>query len=125
MMTIVLIWGLICTGLLIMIPGPIFKIFLDDPQVLPLGISYLTILGYSQLFMTAEITTSGAFSGLGNSVAPSFISIVLTTARIPMILILTQYIGLNGIWWAISLSSIFKGIISVSWFTLYKRKALA
>lgn len=108
-----------------MIPGPIFKIFLDDPQVLPLGISYLTILGYSQLFMTAEITTSGAFSGLGNSVAPSFISIVLTTARIPMILILTQYIGLNGIWWAISLSSIFKGIISVSWFTLYKRKALA
>ena len=125
MMTIVLIWGLICTGLLIMIPGPIFKIFLDDPHVLPLGISYLTILGYSQLFMTAEITTSGAFSGLGNSVAPSFISIVLTTARIPMILILTQYIGLNGIWWAISLSSIFKGIISVSWFTLYKRKALA
>lgn len=124
MMSIAFIWGILCSLLLIFVPQPIFQIFLNDPHVVPIGVGYLTIIGYSQLFMVAEITTAGAFSGLGNSFPPSLVSIVFTLGRIPMIMILTQYIGLTGIWWAISLSSIFKGICSVSWFELYKQKIL-
>lgn len=125
MMTIAIIWGIICMFILLVLPAPIFKLFLNDNTVLPIGVSYLMIIGYSQIFMICEIATAGAFSGLGNSFPPSFVSIVFTLARIPFILILTRFMGLNGIWWSISFSSILKGIVSVTWFEIYKKKRLS
>lgn len=122
-MKIVFVWGMFCAILLIVIPGPIFKIFLNDEAVLPIGISYLRIMGYSQLFMCAEITTAGAFGGLGNTVPSSVEGILLTFMRIPLLLILTRTsLGLSGIWWSISISSILKGIVLVAWYLLYQRK---
>lgn len=125
MMTIAITWGIMCMLVLIVFPAPIFQLFLSDKAVLPIGINYLTIIGYSQVFMICEITTAGAFSGLGNAFPPSFVSIVFTVARIPFIFILTKILGLNGIWWAISFSSILKGIVSVIWFEIYKWKQLS
>lgn len=124
MMVIGIIWGSLCMGVLLGCPADIFRIFLNDQLVLPIGVGYLTIIGYSQIFMICEITTAGAFSGLGNSFPPSFVSIVFTLGRIPLIFILTQFLGLDGIWWAISFSSMLKGIVSVVWFEIYKRKQL-
>lgn len=124
-MGVVLIWGIFCTLLLIGVPGPIFEIFIPDKQILPMGISYLKILGFSQLFMCIEITTAGAFSGLGKTIPPSVSSIVLTSARIPMAILLTgTSLGLDGIWWSISISSIFKGIVLLIWFLYYAKKHL-
>lgn len=40
-MKIVLVWGSLCTLLLVFLPGPIFRIFLNDDAVLPIGIDYL------------------------------------------------------------------------------------
>ena len=51
-------------------------------------------------------------NGLGKTTIPSVVSVVLTAARIPMVMILSStFLGLNGIWWAISISSILKGIV--------------
>ncbi len=124
MMMIAVIWGTICMAVLILQPDHIFRLFLNDAKVLPIGVGYLTIIGYSQIFMICEITTAGAFSGLGNSFPPSFVSIVFTLARIPFIFVLTDFFGLDGIWWAISFSSILKGIVSFAWFERYKKKRL-
>ncbi len=77
-----------------------------------MGIDYLRILGVSQLFMCMEITTAGAFSGLGRTLPPSIVSTSLTVARIPMaLLLISTPLGLNGIWWSITISSICKGIV--------------
>lgn len=125
-MKIVLVWGSLCTLLLVLLPGPIFRIFLNDDAVLPIGIDYLRIMGFSQLFMCAEITTAGAFGGLGNTVPPSTESILLTCMRIPLLLILTRTpLGLSGIWWSISISSILKGVVLVTWYLIYQRRLLA
>ena len=125
-MKIVLVWGSLCTLLLVFLPGPIFRIFLNDDAVLPIGIDYLRIMGFSQLFMCAEITTAGAFGGLGNTLPPSSESILLTCMRIPLLLILTKTpLGLSGIWWSISISSILKGIVLVSWYLIYQRRLLS
>lgn len=122
-MGVVLVWGVICTLLLILCPTPIFRIFITEPDVLPLGVDYLMILGVSQLFMSVEITTTGAFSGFGRTIPPSVTSIVLTAARIPFAMLLTQTaLGLNGIWWSITISSIFKGIIILVWFLIFLRQ---
>ena len=120
---IVLPWGLFCTILLVCFPTPIFKIFITEPDVIPMGISYLMILGFSQLFSSLEITTSGAFCGYGRTMPPSITGITLNLLRIPMALALTATpLALSGIWWSISITSILKGLILFIWFQITIKK---
>ncbi len=122
-MTVVLLWGAFTTFILFVFPEPIFSIFITEPELLPMGVDYLRILAISQLFMCMEITTAGAFNGLGHTIPPAVEGILLTAARIPLalLLILTP-LGLNGIWWAITISSVLKGLTLFSWF-LFKIKS--
>ena len=70
--------------------------------------------------MCIEITITGILKGLGRTYIPSVTSIVLNLARIPMAIVLSKpdILGINGIWWSISISSIFKGIILLSIFVI-------
>lgn len=115
-MVVMLSWGVFCSLVLIVFPQVIFQVFIQELEVLPMGVDYLRILGVSQLFMCMEITTAGAFSGLGKTLPPSIVSILLTGARIPMAMLLGSWMGLNGVWWAITISSIGKGIVLLGWF---------
>lgn len=105
-------WGLITTAALILLSVPIFRIFIMEPDVVLAGSEYLIIIGVSQVFMCIEILTGGAFSGLGKTMLPSVVSMVLTGLRIPMALLFSATpLGLNGVWWALTLSSVFKGCL--------------
>lgn len=122
-----LIWGSITTLVLVFFGEIIFRAFINEQDAIIKGIDYLKILGYSQLFMCIEITITGVLKGLGRTYIPSVTSIVLNLARIPMAILLSkpQIFGINGIWWSISISSIFKGIILLLIFVgLYKGKKL-
>lgn len=122
-MIVMLSWGVFCSFVLIVFPQLIFQVFIQEAEVLPMGVDYLRILGVSQLFMCMEITTAGAFSGLGKTLPPSIVSITLTGARIPMAILLGRWLGLNGVWWAITISSIGKGIVLLGWFLKDMKKA--
>lgn len=119
---IISVIGLITSSLLIFLPGPIFSIFIREKNVVKEGITYLRILGVSQFFMCIEITTAGAFNGLGRTVPPSLNGIVFNTLRIPGAILLSAVLGLSGVWWSISLSSVMKGIILTSWFIIFLNK---
>ena len=107
------ILGVFTTLLLVFAGGPIFSIFIDEKEAILQGIDYLRILGYSQLFMCIEITTSGAFYGVGKTITPSIVGIIFTGLRVPiaMLLFRPEILGINGVWWSISGSSIVKGIL--------------
>ena len=122
-MIVMLSWGVFCSLVLIVFPQLIFQVFIQEAEVLPMGVDYLRILGVSQLFMCMEITTAGAFSGLGKTLPPSILSITLTGARIPMAILLGRWLGLNGVWWAITISSIGKGIVLLGWFLKDMKRA--
>lgn len=117
--------GLFASCLLIFGAEPIFKLFIPkDKEALKMGITYLRILGISQFFMAIEIGTQGAFNGLGRTIPPSFVGILFNGLRIPASLILSSTsLGLNGVWWSISISSVFKGIILVSWYIKILKKS--
>lgn len=116
-------WGLFCTFLLIVFPKQIFGLFIHEADVIPMGVRYLVILGVSQMFMCVELTTVGALSGLGKTLLSSVISIVFTSARIPLAMFLgSTALGLDGIWWAFSISSIIKGILFFLCFIIVSRK---
>ncbi len=103
--------GVFATLLLIFGAKPIFGIFLSEPQVLAMGASYLVILGFSQWFMCIEILSSSAMNAFSKTFIPAFINIVLTGIRIPLAYILSATaLGIDGIWWSISISTIGKGI---------------
>lgn len=127
-MVVVLIWGFFCTCVLTFLPGPIFQIFIHEEAVLPMGVDYLKILAISQLLMCVEITTAGAFQGLGKTMPPSVVGIVFTAARIPMAMVLMKTaLGLNGVWWSITISSNLKGFILFAWFMVFvfkRRKSM-
>lgn len=124
-MGIVFLWGILCTLLLMLCPAPIFRIFITETAILPLGIDYLIILGVSQLPMSVEITTAGAFAGYGRTIPPSIVSIVFTAIRIPLAVLLTQTpLALNGIWWSITISSIVKGVLLFTWFMLFLKREM-
>lgn len=115
--------GAFATALLIGARVPLFRLFINDAEAIRLGADYLFILGLSQLFMCMEITTTGAFNGFGETRLPSTIGIVLTGARIPATMVLSKVpaLGLNGVWWSISLSSVLKGLILVAIFAYYMK----
>jgi len=118
-----LIWGGFTSITLILLCNPIFALFINEQQAILKGADYLRILGFSQLFMCIEITMGGIFKGIGRTKIPSYISIIFTGARIPMALILSndRILGVNGIWWSISVSSILKGISILSIFIILHR----
>ena len=121
-LSVMMAWGVLTTCTLVFLPQYIFRVFITEPEVIPLGVDYLRILGYSQFFMCMEILTAGAFSAYGKTMPPSVVSIVFTTMRIPMALLLGKTsLGLNGVWWSISLSSVFKGVILVTLFLFFMR----
>ncbi|CEH34652.1 MATE efflux protein [Romboutsia lituseburensis] len=115
---IAIILGIFNTLILVFLGKYIFTVFIQEEKAIYEGTIYLKILGYSQLFMCIEIITSGAFKGLGRTYIPSVISIVLTGARVPLAYILSkpEMLGLNGVWWSITISSVFKGILLITIF---------
>ena len=117
-----LVYGLIINALLFFGAGALYSIFNPTAEVLMLGTDYLKILSMSQLFMVVEIATQGAFNGAGKNTPPSIIGVVFNALRIPGAIILARFYGINGIWWAVSLSSVLKGTILAGWWIITMKR---
>lgn len=100
----------------------IFSLFVPEREAYIAGGDYLLILGFSQLFMMLEITTQGIFNGLGKTSPPAIVSVVFNTLRIPLALFLGARIGVTGVWWAISITSLFKGSILFTWYLVLRKR---
>lgn len=124
MLVFSILWGIVCTSLMVFFPHVIYGFFTDDLMVTQIGENYLRIVGLSETFMILELMISGAFSGLGETIPPSITSIIFTLGRIPAILLILNTFHLNGIWWVISFSGIIKGLVNFIWFYKYKKRTL-
>ncbi len=109
------IFGIFSSLLLIVFARELFSIFISSEPTVSMGATYLRILGISQVFMCVEITLGGAFNGVGKSQYPALVSIGLNALRIPIAYLLAfeTPLGLNGIWWTISFTTVGKGLLIV------------
>ncbi|WMM25741.1 MATE family efflux transporter [Tissierella sp. MB52-C2] len=123
---IVSIIGIFATFLLVFAGKPIFKIFTpNDLEAIEMGKTYLRILGFSQLFITIEIASTGGFNGIGKTYIPATTGIILNLLRIPGALILSSTIlGMAGVWWSMSISTVFKGVILTALFIYILKRGL-
>jgi putative MATE family efflux protein len=99
----------------------IFGLFISETNAVEAGGNYLNIIAYCQLFMMLEITTMGIWNGYGKTLPPAIVSIAFNLARIPLALTLAPAMGINGVWIAITVSAVIKGIVSPVWFHCIKK----
>jgi putative MATE family efflux protein len=91
-------------------PETLVSVFTSDPTVIVDGGSYLRIIAVAELAMAVEIVLEGAMGGAGFTIQPMLWSTCLTAARIPLGAWFAGAFGLAGVWWAISLTAMGRGI---------------
>lgn len=116
--------GTLATYLFFVHGEAIFGIFIADPEAIKGGTDYLKIFSYSQILMCIEIIGAGAFSGLGKTYISSTINVLLTVIRIPLAMWLSkpEYLGVNGIWWVMTVSSVAKGVAMYGAYKWYYKR---
>lgn len=92
------------------VPQLLVAVFSSDPAVIAAGASYLRIIAISEITMALEIVLEGSLGGAGFTVEPMAWSASLTAARIPLAAWLAAVLGVAGIWWAISVTALARGI---------------
>jgi len=97
---------------------PLMWGFTDDPATIASGASYLRVQALVLAFMTLESTYSGAFTGAGNTVPPLWTTTTGAVLRLPLAWLLAWPLGLGieGIWWAIGLTTLARGLVLMAWF---------
>lgn len=119
------LFGIFCTLLFIFFGAEVFSLIVPEKIAYEAGGIFLRIDGYSMLFMMLEITMQGLFYGTARTIPPAIISITFNTLRIPLAIALTTAgLGVTGVWWAISISSMLKGVTAFIWFRILQKRIL-
>ena len=118
-----LVSGVILTLMAIILAAPLAHIFVGyDEELFTLTTHAFKLFAYSFLLAGINIYISSFFTALNNggiSAAVSFLrTLVFQTASV---LFLPIILGVDGIWWAISVAEVFAFIISMI-FLIAKRK---
>jgi putative MATE family efflux protein len=106
------------------IPELLVSIFTPDAEVISVAASYLRIIAFAQLFQVLELVLDGAFGGAGNTLPPMLISVPFALLRYPLAKFFTGVVGMavNGVWLAISATTIIRGSLIAYWFSRGKWK---
>jgi MATE family, multidrug efflux pump len=97
-------------------PETLVSVFTSDRAVIAAGESYLRIIALAELGMAVEIVLEGAMGGAGFTLQPMLWSTCLTVARIPLGAWFAGAFGLAGVWWAISLTAMGRGVaMAILW----------
>lgn len=117
---LVAIIGIIATLVLIIFRHKLFELFTpESKEAIELGANYLFILGLSQGFMAIEIGLAGCFNGMSDTKTPAILGVINNLLRIPVAIVLMPFVGVYGVWIAMSSTSIMKGLAAM---TLIYRK---
>ncbi|MCC8145576.1 MAG: MATE family efflux transporter [Bacteroidales bacterium] len=114
--------GVFITLAFIFLGEEIFGIFVPEPEAKLAGGQYLFVVAFCQIFMMLESTTLGMWNGYGKTIPPAVLSVGFNLMRIPLALFMAQQWGITGVWIAITVSAVIKGIVSPVWFAVFQKK---
>ncbi len=97
----------------LLIPGQLVSLFTRDSQVIADGVLYLRVIAFAQIGQSFELILEGALAGAGYTFWPQVVSTTLTALRIPLAAWWSRGFGLLGIWLALSVTAISRGIAMV------------
>ena len=92
------------------IPESLVGLFTTDPGVIEDGSLYLRIIAFAQIGQTFEIVLEGALAGAGYTFWPMLVGTLFTVLRVPLAAWWSEPLGLFGIWLALSLTAVLRGV---------------
>jgi putative MATE family efflux protein len=105
------------TVVLVSFPDLAIGVFSRDAEVVSAGLTYVLLVGMTQLFMAAEVVMLGAFAGTQWTAWPATIVVGLTALRVPLsIWLVARGWGVEAVWFAIASTTIVKGTILAALF---------
>lgn len=115
--------GVVLTILAILLSSPLAKLFVGyDKELYELTRHAFRLFAYSFLLAGFNIFTSSFFTALNNGAVSAAISFMRTLIfQTSSVLILPIFLGVDGIWWAITVAEFFAFILSLI-FLFAKRK---
>ena len=118
------IWGILISVLMFFGARTLYRVFIQagETRILDGGAVYLRIFAVCQLLTCLEAVCAGMFRGMGKTLPPSVSSISVNILRVPLAYALSRTaLGLEGIWWAISLTACIRGAVIMVWYLIYAR----
>jgi len=95
----------------LVIPQHLVALFTRDPDVIADGVLYLRVIAFAQIGQSFELILEGALAGAGYTFWPQVASTTLTALRIPLAAWWSKPFGLLGIWVALSITAIARGMV--------------
>lgn len=94
---------------------PIMKLFVDDTEVIKLGVTALRITSWFYIFLGTIYVTRGLLNGTGDAMFAFLNGIVEIIGRICFAKPLTMvpFIGVWGVWWVTGLTWMITGLFSI------------
>ncbi|TLX74579.1 MATE family efflux transporter [Labilibacter sediminis] len=119
-------FGGLMTAVFLVFPDVMVQWFVRDSATVAIGAGYLRIVGLSQIFMCVDMISTGVINGMGKTRLPASSNIIMILIRIPLALWLSRsdMFGVNGIWVAILISSMLRGLINASIYLYLKPRLL-
>lgn len=116
--------GIFSTFFLYFSSDYLIRLFIkDDLRTIEIGVNYLKILAFSEIFFSMEIGVSGMFNGLKNSKIPTVISTLANALRIPLALLVVKYnMSIEWIWVVISFCTFLKGFFIFVFFKKFLKE---
>lgn len=107
--------GVVLTILAIVLSSPLAKLFVGyDEELYELTRHAFSLFSYSFLLAGFNIFTSSFFTALNNGAVSAAISFMRTLIfQTSSVLILPIFLGVDGIWWAITVAEVFAFILSL------------
>ena len=97
----------------LVIPETLVTLVTSDSGVIADGALYLRVIAFAQIGQSFELILEGALAGAGYTFWPQIASTSLTALRIPLAAWWSGVFGLLGIWLALSVTAILRGVAMV------------
>lgn len=102
-------WGMIAGGgitllvsaFVVAFPSFLLRMFLNDPKVISIGVSYLHIVGAAYVMFAVMFVSNGVINGAGHTLITTLITLLaLWGVRVPLAYYLsTTTHRIEGVWW--------------------------
>lgn len=119
-------WGiLICGGITLAVsavalafPRTMMRMFLDDPEAIRIGMTYLRTMGGCYLCFAVMFTSNGVINGAGYTLVTTGVSLVsLWLARVPLAAWFSHHFQrVEAIWYAFAIGLVVGMIVSVCYY---------
>lgn len=122
----VFIWGCVFSGAItlfistfaVIFPEALLKVFIADPVVVGLGVTYLHIVGACYIFFGLSFVSNGIINGSGATVVTTVNSLIsLWVIRTPLAYFLSREMhSVTGVWYAIAISFFISMLFSMAYY---------